>query len=84
MTTVKRSGYGRRRKFSFCRAWPATLLLPMEKRTAEELLKEKDTALLQREKKFRALVQEGSDMITIIDSEGTTHFASDSVFSVLG
>lgn len=47
-------------------------------------LKESEDALLQSERKFKALVQEGSDLIGILDLEGKYKFVSETSTSVLG
>jgi PAS domain S-box-containing protein len=41
-------------------------------------------ALRQSEERFRALVQHGSDMITVLDSDGRVFYASPSAESILG
>ena len=41
-------------------------------------------ALRQSEERFRALVQHGSDMITVLDSDGRVFYASPSAGSILG
>ncbi len=41
-------------------------------------------ALRQSEERFRALVQHGSDMITVLDAEGRVFYASPSAESILG
>lgn len=47
-------------------------------------LKNSETALLQSERKFKALVQEGSDLIGILDLEGTYKFVSETSARILG
>ena len=47
-------------------------------------LKKSEDALSQSERKFKALVQEGSDLIGIIDLEGKYKFVSETSTSVLG
>ncbi|WP_286761795.1 PAS domain S-box protein [Salegentibacter sp. UBA1130] len=47
-------------------------------------LKESEVALLESERKFKALVQEGSDLIGILDLEGKYKFVSETSYSVLG
>jgi PAS domain S-box-containing protein len=39
---------------------------------------------MQAEQRFRALVQNGSDLIVVIDQKGTFHYVSDNVKTVLG
>lgn len=41
-------------------------------------------ALVRSERKFKALVQEGSDLIGILDLEGKYKFVSETTASVLG
>lgn len=47
-------------------------------------LKSSENALLQSERKFKALVQEGSDLIGILDLEGKYKFVSETSLPVLG
>ncbi|CAM4086515.1 PAS domain-containing sensor histidine kinase [Gillisia hiemivivida] len=47
-------------------------------------LKESENALLQSERKFKALVQQGSDLIGILDLEGKYKFVSETSYPVLG
>jgi len=47
-------------------------------------LKESEEALNRSERKFKALVQEGSDIIGILDSEGRYKFVSETSTSILG
>ena len=47
-------------------------------------LKKSENALSQSERKFKALVQEGSDLIGILDLEGKYKFVSETSSSVLG
>lgn len=47
-------------------------------------IKESEIALLRSERKFKALVQEGSDLIGILDLEGKYRFVSETSTSVLG
>jgi len=52
-------------------------------REAQEII-EKEEKILHSEQRFRALVQEGSDMIAIFDPEGNYIYASPSSMSILG
>ena len=47
-------------------------------------LKESEDALLKSERKFKALIQEGSDLIGILDLEGKYKFVSETSTPVLG
>lgn len=47
-------------------------------------LKKSENALVQSERKFKALVQEGSDLIGILDPEGKYKFVSETSAAVLG
>ena len=47
-------------------------------------LKESEVALIRSERKFKALVQEGSDLIGILDINGKYKFVSETSSSVLG
>lgn len=46
--------------------------------------KEAELELARSEQRFKALVQEGSDVIVIVDREGLFTYSSDSIFKVLG
>lgn len=54
----------------------------IEKLAAEQELKKQEEALRQNDRKFRALVQEGSDLIGIIDNQGNYKFVSESIRSL--
>ncbi|HET8885037.1 MAG TPA: PAS domain-containing protein [Salinimicrobium sp.] len=56
----------------------------VEKRTAETALRQKEEALKRNEEKFKALVQEGSDLIGILDTSGKYLFVSDTSKNILG
>lgn len=45
---------------------------------------EKRDALMASERRFKALVQEGADLIAILDNEGNYHFVSESCYPILG
>ncbi|WP_159039864.1 PAS domain-containing protein [Christiangramia fulva] len=55
-----------------------------EKQKVKEKARQFEEKLLKSEKKFKALVQEGSDMIAILNMEGRYQFVSDSVINILG
>ena len=55
-----------------------------ERLRAEEKARQSEENLRRSESKFKALVQEGSDMISIINREGIYEFVSDSVSNILG
>ncbi|HYW32796.1 MAG TPA: diguanylate cyclase, partial [Gemmatimonas sp.] len=50
----------------------------------ETVRKQTESTLRNNEARFRALVQHSSDVITIIDAEGTIIYASPSMWTVLG
>ena len=52
-------------------------------RDAKEII-EQEEQIQQSEQRFKALVQEGSDMIAILDEEGNYRYASPTSLSVLG
>ncbi|HET8855743.1 MAG TPA: PAS domain S-box protein [Salinimicrobium sp.] len=56
----------------------------IEKHQAELKAQEKTRELILSEKKFKALIQEGSDLMTILDSDGNYTFVSDTVYGILG
>lgn len=47
-------------------------------------VKERETEYFRNEKRFKALVQEGLDMLGILEPDGTYKFVSDTVRNVLG
>ena len=51
---------------------------------AELALGKSSEILLKTKNKFKALVQEGSDLVAILDMDGNYKFASDSSISILG
>ena len=55
----------------------------LEKREAEAAVREQEEALRLSEKKFRALVQEGSDLVAVIDAGGNYQFISETAYSLL-
>jgi diguanylate cyclase (GGDEF)-like protein/PAS domain S-box-containing protein len=59
------------------------LLLPLMGRAARDL-RERNLALGRSEKRFRSLVQNSSDVISIVGREGTVTYASPSAQSVFG
>ncbi len=64
--------------------WDAsTKLIYCVARDAQEII-EKEGKILHSEQRFRALVQEGSDMIAIFDPDGNYIYASPSSISILG
>lgn len=62
---------------------PRTKLTYCVARDAQEII-EKEEKILHSEQRFRALVQEGSDMIAIFDPKGNYLYASPSSNSILG
>lgn len=56
----------------------------IEKRDAESKALKKDREFRESEKKFKALVQEGSDLMAILDTDGNYTFISDTVKTILG
>ncbi|WP_300433991.1 PAS domain S-box protein [Christiangramia sp.] len=54
-----------------------------EKLQAQLSVKQTQERLLKNEKKFKALVQEASDLIAILDLEGNFKFSTESSYSVL-
>lgn len=61
----------------------STKLIYCTVRDAKEII-EQEEKILHSEQRFRALVQEGSDMIAIFDPEGNYIYASPSSMSILG
>jgi PAS domain S-box-containing protein len=56
----------------------------VEKKAAQHAVKQKEEELRRSEEKFKALVQEGSDLIAILDPEGVFTFTSGTSTSALG
>lgn len=56
----------------------------LEKKSAETTVLQKEEELRKSEQKFKALVQEGSDLIAIIDMAGNFLFISNTTSSILG
>ena len=69
---------------SFLKSLTQNLANAFEKREALEKVKKREEELRQSEKKFRALVQEGSDLIGILDIDGYYSFVSENYKSILG
>lgn len=63
---------------------PSALLGAISKRKAEKDREEAQTALRQSEEHFRTLIENSSDVITILDAKGRITFESPSVERVLG
>jgi diguanylate cyclase (GGDEF)-like protein/PAS domain S-box-containing protein len=59
------------------------LLLPLAGRAARDL-RDRNLALGRSEKRFRSLVQNSSDIISIVDSDGAVTYTSPSVETVFG
>ncbi|GHA28004.1 hypothetical protein GCM10007103_06870 [Salinimicrobium marinum] len=56
----------------------------VEKKAAQHAVRQKEEELRRSEEKFKALVQEGSDLIAILDPEGIFTFTSGTSTSALG
>lgn len=56
----------------------------LEKNRAEQEVKNQEQALKRSEQKFRALVQEGSDLLAILDLKGHYKFVSETTSNILG
>lgn len=71
-------------EISFLKSLTQNLTNAFEKREALEKVKKREEEMRQSEQKFRALVQEGSDLIGILDIEGYYSFVSENYRSILG
>ena len=71
-------------EISFLKSLTQNLTNAFEKREALEKVKKREEELYQSEQKFRALVQEGSDLIGILDIDGYYSFVSENYRSILG
>ncbi len=56
----------------------------LDRRSAKAEVEEREEQLRKNEKKFRALVQEGADLMAILDVEGKYLFVSETATSILG
>ncbi|MFD2518036.1 PAS domain S-box protein [Salinimicrobium flavum] len=69
---------------TFLQSLTHNLTNAFEKEIALDKVKKREEELILSEQKFRALVQEGSDLIGILDLEGNYSFLSENYKSVLG
>lgn len=71
-------------EISFLQSLAHNFTRTLETRQAKTAIKLQEEHLKRSEKKFKALVQEGSDMMAILDMDGNYTFASENYKSVLG
>ena len=71
-------------EISFLKSLTQNLTNAFEKRAALDTVKKREEELRKSEQKFRALVQEGSDLIGILDIDGYYSFVSENYKSILG
>lgn len=71
-------------EISFLKSLTQNLTNAFEKRAALEKAKNREEELIQSEQKFRVLVQEGSDLIAIIDLNGYYSFVSENHKNIIG
>ena len=71
-------------EISFLKCLTQNLTNTFEKRAALNTVKKREEELRKSEQKFRALVQEGSDLIAILDIDGYYSFVSENYKSILG
>lgn len=71
-------------EIKFLKSLTDNLTNAFEKREALLKVRKQEEDLKKSEQKFRALVQEGSDLITILDPEGTHYFVSENHKTILG
>lgn len=80
----RRERFWKKDEVTFLQSLTHNLTTALEKQAAEIALKEREEVLRRSEQKFKALVQEGSDLMAILDEQGNYIFASDSHKSILG
>ncbi|MFD0977853.1 PAS domain-containing protein [Salinimicrobium gaetbulicola] len=71
-------------EITFLRSLTNNLTNAFEKREALLKVKKREEDLKRSEQKFRSLVQEGSDLITILDPKGNHFFVSENHKNILG
>ncbi len=71
-------------EISFLKSLTHNLSNAMENKASKKALKLQEEQLKRSEEKFKALVQEGSDLIAIINLEGVYKFVSESSTTILG
>ena len=76
--------FWKKEEISFLKSLTQNLTNAFEKREALDKVKKREEELRQSELKFRALVQEGSDLIGILNKEGYYSFVSENYHSILG
>ncbi|GAB2779384.1 PAS domain S-box protein [Salinimicrobium soli] len=69
---------------TFLKSLTQNLTNAFEKREALQKVRKREEDLKRSEQKFRALVQEGSDLIAILDTEGYYSFVSENYDNILG
>lgn len=68
----------------FLKSLAYNLTTALEKRAANVSLKEREEELIKSEKKFKALVQAGTDLIAVLDAKGNYLYASETTTAILG
>lgn len=71
-------------EITFLKGLSNILTAAIEKNAAEKAVKEREAEIKRSEKKFKALVQEGSDLMGIMDLEGNYKFVSETTTAILG
>ncbi|MHA6279755.1 PAS domain-containing protein [Salinimicrobium sp. CAU 1759] len=71
-------------EITFLKSLTQNLTNAFEKKTALEKVRKSEEDLKRSEQKFRALVQEGSDLIGILDIDGFYSFVSENYRKILG
>lgn len=71
-------------EISFLRSLTQNLTSALEKKAALDKVQKREEELKKSEQKFRALVQEGSDLIGILDKDGYYSFVSENYKKILG
>ena len=71
-------------ELSFLESLTKNLTSALEKQSAEAEIEKRDEQIKRNEQKFRALVQEGADLMAILDVEGNYLFVSETSSTILG
>ena len=79
-----RSRKWKEEEISFLKSLTQNLTNAFEKREALDKVKKREEELIRSEQKFRALVQEGSDLIGILDIDGYYSFVSENYKDIVG
>lgn len=74
----------REEEIIFLQSLTRNLTNALERRNAESAVKHQQEQVLRSEQKFKALVQEGTDVINILNAQGKAVFTSETAITILG